>query len=330
MKKNNILLSVFTAGLMMGTLSSCNKNDIEIIQQDSSWSIDKKYEDEDIRKKEGEIPAGDLVYLSINNLKGIGFHENGKTTLTLDSNKKLYVQLTNALDTDVEVKFVVDSESLPKGVSLIPSEAYKLDNLVVKAGEVKVETNFEIVNPDLITKGVFELPIKIEVSHKDIFAAKVRGVFNLKCNIEYSYGLLDASITSLEGETFNNKLKLSSNADEGNLKFLVDGDFEGKDSYWDTTVWRSTSKDDFIRVDFDSDVVLKGLTITPYYYYPFSSVKVYTMDKNEQKLLGVYSAIGTKTQTIAFKEPTKVDNLILTYFVPTKSKVSLSELSFVK
>lgn len=49
--------------LLLILSASCSKDEIQIVDQDTSWQMDNKYIEEDIREQLGIVPFTDLVYL---------------------------------------------------------------------------------------------------------------------------------------------------------------------------------------------------------------------------------------------------------------------------
>ena len=49
--------------LLLILSASCSKDEIQIVDQDTSWQMDNKYIEEDIREQLGIDPFTDLVYL---------------------------------------------------------------------------------------------------------------------------------------------------------------------------------------------------------------------------------------------------------------------------
>lgn len=51
--------------LLLILSASCSKDEIQIVDQDTSWQMDNKYIEEDIREQLGIDPFTDLVYRDI-------------------------------------------------------------------------------------------------------------------------------------------------------------------------------------------------------------------------------------------------------------------------
>ena len=69
--------------LLLVLSASCSKDEIQIVDQDTSWQMDNKYIEEDIREQLGIDPFTDLVYL--------GYY--GKPYIQLEATNDLYHQL---------------------------------------------------------------------------------------------------------------------------------------------------------------------------------------------------------------------------------------------
>ena len=331
MKINKYIIPLFGMSMLITAVSSCSKDDVEVIEQNTAWNIDPKYEEEDIRNSIGEIPTTPLAYFSYNTLAANGVHEDGKTTLKFDNSNKLFVKFTKAMEVDTEVKFVVDEAAISASRTLLPAESYNIESVVVKAGEISAEANFQLTNPDLLTEGNFDLPLRIETNNKDILGAKERGLFKFTCNVAFSLGAIDKEATQLDGDVLNSELfSLESNVNANALHFLTDGDKEGSDSYWNSTVWKVSSSKHELTTTFKKEELIKGIKLYTYYYYPLKDVKIYTIQEGKQVLLGVAKAKNTKETIIVFKEPMPLNNIILSGFTPTKSQVSVSEIEFIK
>lgn len=331
MKKNILTLPLLGLAFITAGLSSCSKDDIEIIEQDTSWTIDNKYEDEDIRNTLGEIPSTPLAYFNINSIQGNGIHELGKTTVQYNTNRQIEVILTTAIDFDLEIGFNIDSDKLSPGFTLMPEEAYTINPVTIPAGELKVTTEIAISNPDILQEGSYELPIKMVMESSDkIKSAKERGNLNIKCNIQFSIGLLDQTTKVLEGELYKNFV-LTSNKSKESLKFLTDGNKSQYDDKWNQTIWKTTSKSDFLHIDLGKEIEVKGLKINQDSYYPLEFVKVYSNINDEVKFLGLYKSEGKGEQNIVFKPNTKLTNIILKEFVGGRyNYANLTELEVIK
>ena len=112
--------------LLLILSASCSKDEIQIVDQDTSWQMDNKYIEEDIREQLGIDPFTDLVYLGYygnpyTQLEAINDLVN--TTLVGKNELSFKVKVTKPYKEDIKVNLMKDlvSQSMPSGFGRWPN-----------------------------------------------------------------------------------------------------------------------------------------------------------------------------------------------------------------
>ena len=157
MKEFIIALSCFSL------LVSCNKDEITIEKNESTtWQIDKKVEDNDIRTQLGYDPRLNYIYLrpTVAELPMLSF---GNVTINRDYTKEVEVRLLDKpYDKDIQVSFAYDASAYDKVKANYSGFELGDENLVqlseatktLRKGETSVSFTLTISNNSSFKKKV--------------------------------------------------------------------------------------------------------------------------------------------------------------------------------
>ena len=182
MKKFIIALSCFSL------LVSCKKDEITVEKNDSTtWEIDKKIEDNDIRTQLGYDPRLNYIYLkpTVADLPMLSF---GNVTINRNYTKEVEVRLLDKpYDKDIQVSFVYDASAYDKvkanysGFELGDANLVQLSEATktLSKGETSVTFTLTISNNSNFNKKVI-LPYALKVTDSGLTLPKGKDVFVLK------------------------------------------------------------------------------------------------------------------------------------------------------
>ena len=182
MKEFIITLSCFSL------LVSCNKDEITIEKNESTtWQIDKKIEDDDIRTQLGYDPRLNYIYLrpTVAELPMLSF---GNVTINRDYTKEVEVRLLDKpYDKDIQVSFAYDASAYDKVKANYSGFELGDENLVqlseatktLRKGETSVSFTLTISNNSSFKKKVI-LPYALKVTDNGLTLPKGKDVFVLK------------------------------------------------------------------------------------------------------------------------------------------------------
>ena len=182
MKEFIITLSCFSV------LVSCNKDEITIEKNESTtWQIDKKVEDNDIRTQLGYDPRLNYIYLrpTVAELPMLSF---GNVTINRDYTKEVEVRLLDKpYDKDIQVSFAYDASAYDKvkadysGFELGDENLVQLSEATktLRKGETSVSFTLTISNNSSFKKKVI-LPYALKVTDSGLTLPKGKDVFVLK------------------------------------------------------------------------------------------------------------------------------------------------------
>ena len=182
MKEFIITLSCFSL------LVSCNKDEITIEKNESTtWQIDKKVEDNDIRTQLGYDPRLNYIYLrpTVAELPMLSF---GNVTINRDYTKEVEVRLLDKpYDKDIQVSFAYDASAYDKVKANYSGFELGDENLVqlseatktLRKGETSVSFTLTISNNSSFKKKVI-LPYALKVTDNGLTLPKGKDVFVLK------------------------------------------------------------------------------------------------------------------------------------------------------
>ena len=182
MKEFIITLSCFSL------LVSCKKDEITIEKNESTtWQIDKKVEDNDIRTQLGYDPRLNYIYLrpTVAELPMLSF---GNVTINRDYTKEVEVILLDKpYDKDIQVSFAYDASAYDKVKANYSGFELGDENLVqlseatktLRKGETSVSFTLTISNNSSFKKKVI-LPYALKVTDNGLTLPKGKDVFVLK------------------------------------------------------------------------------------------------------------------------------------------------------
>ena len=182
MKEFIITLSCFSL------LVSCKKDEITIEKNESTtWQIDKKVEDNDIRTQLGYDPRLNYIYLrpTVAELPMLSF---GNVTINRDYTKEVEVRLLDKpYDKDIQVSFAYDASAYDKVKANYSGFELGDENLVqlseatktLRKGETSVSFTLTISNNSSFKKKVI-LPYALKVTDNGLTLPKGKDVFVLK------------------------------------------------------------------------------------------------------------------------------------------------------
>ena len=182
MKKFIIALSCFSL------LVSCKKDEITVEKNDSTtWEIDKKIEDNDIRTQLGYDPRLNYIYLrpTVADLPMLSF---GNVTINRNYTKEVEVRLLDKpYDKDIQVSFAYDASAYDKvkadysGFELGDANLVQLSEATktLSKGETSVTFTLTISNNSSFNKKVI-LPYVLKVTDNGLTLPKGKDVFVLK------------------------------------------------------------------------------------------------------------------------------------------------------
>ncbi|ALC98050.1 DUF1735 domain-containing protein [Capnocytophaga ochracea] len=186
MKK--IIFNSLTVAFCFSLLVSCEKDEITVEKNDSTtWEIDKKIEDNDIRTQLGYDPRLNYIYLrpTVADLPMLSF---GNVTINRNYTKEVEVRLLDKpYDKDVQVSFAYDASAYDKvkanylGFELGDANLVQLSEATktLNKGETSVTFTLTISNNSNFNKKVI-LPYALKVTDSGLTLPKGKDVFVLK------------------------------------------------------------------------------------------------------------------------------------------------------
>ena len=186
MKK--IIFNSLTVAFCFSLLVSCEKDEITVEKNDSTtWEIDKKIEDNDIRTQLGYDPRLNYIYLrpTVADLPMLSF---GNVTINRNYTKEVEVRLLDKpYDKDVQVSFAYDASAYDKvkanysGFELGDANLVQLSEATktLSKGETSVTFTLTISNNSNFNKKVI-LPYALKVTDSGLTLPKEKDVFVLK------------------------------------------------------------------------------------------------------------------------------------------------------
>lgn len=262
---NNVIskIKILLLLAMVITMASCSGNEVEIIEQDTSWKIDDKYITDDIREQLGIDPFKELVYFaysgsSLLQLEAVNDLKN--TVIVGGEEISFRVRLTKPYAEDVAVKIVRDNELLKQfpvkidEIPTLPESNYTLTSGVLKAGTKEAILTMNIKDANALTnKSGYVLALKLEMGgeHKGLAVAKTRFTYFMKLTLRVQLDNIDSSNTEVVGEGFNQGVQFESNRRVSVLHTLNDGNFT-------TNHWYTDNDKDYLTVVLPEKTLVKG------------------------------------------------------------------------
>lgn len=244
-------------------IASCGDDEVEVVSQDTSWTIDNQYIEEDVREELGIDPFVDLVYFSYYNtpLKEIKANYDLEHVTVVGGNDFSFkVRITKPFKEDLTLKLATDADAqFPMNVeeyAKVADENCVFGTAVLKAGELETTIKFSFKDVDELKEmpgAVLALTLKIENQPERVAVSKSRAVFFIKVNTAIQIENIEASNEPIDGELFNDIVTFESDRSRG-LESLNDGDRK-KNSWW------STDEHSYLTMTFPVAVTIKGIRI---------------------------------------------------------------------
>lgn len=330
-------------------IASCGDDGVEIVSQDTSWTIDNRYIEEDIREELGINPFVDLVYFGYYNtpLKEVKANYDLEHVTVVGGNdfsfkvkitKPLKEDLTLKLATDVDAQFPVNVEEYTK----VTTENCVLGTALLKAGELETIIKFGFKDVDKLKElpgAVLALTLTIENQPEHVAVSKSRAVFFMKVNTAIQLENIEASNEPIDGELFNDNVTFESNIKPDKLGSLNDGNRTSNKWYTSSTL---PAEPPYLAMSFPELTTIKGIRIdtnpdsspTSPSNYALKSVKVLVDKGNGQWLSnGVYDQGHRKGEIyIKFKTPVQCIGIRFEDFQSTTGRhsVDINEITFIR
>lgn len=265
MKQIRAFIQVLVYATIFSFMISCGDDEIEIVSQDTEWTMDNKYIEEDIREQLGIDPYKNFIYLGYADdpfytLQAVSDLQH--VTLEGESDFKVKVRLTKAYDKDLTLKLVrvenLENEFPGKIEDYIAMAENNctLDTKVLKAGAKEMIMSFGLKNIEELSKApgyALTLKLELEGEHEDIFVSAVRSKIFMKMNVTIRLDNIDSSNQVVEGELLDNReVVFDSNENTSTLYRINDGSI--------STYWPSKSGA-FLNMTFLEEVVLKAIKV---------------------------------------------------------------------
>ncbi len=319
---------------------SCGDDGVEVVSQDTSWTIDNRYIEEDIREELGVDPYVDLVYFSYYNVPLEEIKANydlEHVTVVGGNDFSFKVKITKPFKDDLTLKLAVDADAkFPINVeeyAKVTDENCVFGTAVLKAGELETTIKFSFKDVDELKElpgAVLALTLKIENQPERVAVSKSRATFFLKVNTAIQLENIEASNEPIDGELFNDNVTFESDRPKG-LESLNDGDRK-KNSWW------TSNEQSYLTMTFPSVVTIKGIRVdtnsSASSSYGLKKLKV-MVDKGDGQWLsnGVYDQGHIAGEVnIKFKTPIECVGIRFEEMQSTTGKygVDINEITFIR
>ena len=186
--KYSIMKKFLIALRCVSLLISCKKDEITIEKNESTtWEIDKKIVDDDIRTQLGYDPRLNYIYLqsTVDELPMLSF---GNLSINRNYTKEVQVRLLDKpYDKDIQVSLVYDASAYDKvkanysGFELGDANLVQLSNATktITKGETSVTFTLTVSNNSSFNKKVI-LPYALKVTDSGLTLPKGKDIFVLK------------------------------------------------------------------------------------------------------------------------------------------------------
>ena len=186
--KYSIMKKFLIALSCVSLLISCKKDEITIEKNESTtWEIDKKIVDDDIRTQLGYDPRLNYIYLqsTVDELPMLSF---GNLSINRNYTKEVQVRLLDKpYDKDIQVSLVYDASAYDKvkanysGFELGDANLVQLSNATktITKGETSVTFTLTVSNNSSFNKKVI-LPYALKVTDSGLTLPKGKDIFVLK------------------------------------------------------------------------------------------------------------------------------------------------------
>lgn len=323
------------------SITSCGDDEVEVVSQDTSWTIDNQYIEEDIREELGLNPFIDLIYFSYYNspIKEMKANYDLEHVTIVGSNELSFkVRITKPFKEDLTLRLVADRKaSFPMAVEdyeEVQDKNFMLGTTVLKAGEIETNVSFSFKDIDDLNQlpgYVLALTLNIENKPEQVAVSKKRATFYLKLNTFIQLENIASGNEPIDGELFNDIVTFASDIRPDKVNTLNDGDRK-KNS------WYTSAATNYLTMTFSETVTLKGIRVDTNpgatSNYALKSVKV-MVDRGDGKWLshGVYDGGHINGEAnIKFKSPVQCVGIRFEEMQSTTGKVTvdINEITFIK
>ncbi|NYI49043.1 DUF1735 domain-containing protein [Macellibacteroides fermentans] len=317
MRKIQQLIQVLLGACFLYSFSACNTNEVEVVQQDTSWQMDRKYIEEDIREQLGIDPFTNLAYLGYYDspyLQINAKNDLSNTTIPNGTEYSVKVKLSNVYKENVTVSLVKDDNLMSQfpekveGISIFPEDTYSLEPAIVKAGETEAvfKITFKNLNKLNNNKGyVMALKLQIEGTHQNLQVAKTRVNYFVRMRVEIQLDNVDSSNMPIEGTLFNSNLTFESNIRPDKLGSLKDGDLT-------VNKWYTSTEASYLDIIIPEKTSIKGLLLHTTSGYALKGCDVLVEENGEWVNNGAFE-ISAKSLAcyVKFKKPVECTKIRL-------------------
>lgn len=306
MKKIIILMHLLVSVVILSFVTSCGEDEVEVVSQDTDWTIDSKYIEEDIREQMGIDPSKDFVYF--------GYIKNPFYTLEAaydmehviitkgDTDMAVKVRITRPFEKDLTLRLVKGDEQFPvdvEGYTLMSESNFTSDTQVLKAGEREVTMHVSLKDFDAMSEVpgyVLALKLVMDGEYENLSVSQIRSTIFVKIDVIIRIDNIDSSNIPVDGTLLDNKTVLfETNTNPKNLYKLYDGN-----TYMNP--WYPFSGG-YLSMTFPEQTLLKSIKIDS---SDLASLEVY-VDKGD----GIWLSHGkymikdkAKIVYVTFKKPT--------------------------
>ena len=337
--KNTIaVLKALSCIALFSFMFSCEDEKGVVISQDTEWTIDSKYIEEDIREQLGIDPYTNLVYFGYYSSPMInltGNHDMSHLMIKEGNEVAIKVKIARAVDKDLTLRLVADNTLLGASpVDLneyaeLPSTNFSLEPQLLKAGETEIFLKISLVDVDALNQPGYALALTLELDgeHDHLKVSEIRRNIFLKLDVTFVRDNIDSSDEAIEGEMFNKDVVFDSNTTPEKLYSLNDGSLVNK--------WY-TKEGTYLIMQLPEKTLLKGIKIetSSSNSYSLRTARVFTFDGFKWVDNGIFerAAMGTVAY-IRFKSPTECLKIrledIYSFGNPGKL-VDFNEVIFIK
>lgn len=318
---------------------SCSKDQITVEKNSStSWEIDKKIIDEDIRIRIGNNFAKTLIYFeqkSINsefikigdNILGL-HHQQVSIKIFLSKKYKEDVKATLKLNSDKTQKYLWENKHI--GFQILSEKDVTLSDteITIPAGELSKEVIVTL--PQSLTSAnlvaVYDLILNTQKddlivipSRSDITLALIETTNNL----ESSYQRTPERGTRIDGKT------ITANFTKGGTRISR---FVDNNNYNYATLNLVDYPDNGLNFDFGREVTITAIRFTPHHiFYQHLYAKALKVLVDNQEIGNVAFENKADSYMITLKKPMKLSSITMTDFVKADERangVVFAEISF--
>lgn len=345
MKKIMILIKVCAFAGLLGGLNSCSEEKVEVVTQDTSWQIDHKYIEEDIRELLGFDPHTDLLYFGYYNDPVVmlnAIYDTEHTTIQEGDELSFTVKVTKPLKEDVVIKLQKEDAALNnypqniEDVARVTEDNCIFEPATLKAGEVATSIKMKFDKLDDLTDlsgYVLAVRLAIEGNHENLKVAQIRSTFYVRMSMKIQFDNIDSSNAPIEGTFFNRELTFESDAKPDKLGSLNDGNLTN--NQW----WTGSDKpDSYLDIILPEITLLKGFKMitgkATSGSYMLKSCDVLVDNGNGAWLSnGIFDRTEmNKDVYVKFKKPVQCKRIRLAKFnsFANKTAIELTEVELIK